>query len=86
MQEPVVMGAAAPPLATLVVVEIDCVKDLLHRLGGGLCNKTYVLHIGRVLVATVPSAPNPPADQCAIVKGDFSVYFPEYAKVPLPFI
>ena len=47
-------------------------------------HKAYVLLIGRVLVATVPSAPNPPVDQCA--KGDFGVYFPEYAKVPLPFI
>ena len=29
-------------LATLVVVEIDCVKDLLHKLGGGLCNSDCV--------------------------------------------
>ena len=46
--------------------------------------KAYVLPIGRVPVATVPSAPNPLVDQCATAKGDFGVYFPEYAKVPLP--
>ena len=47
--------------------------------------KAYVLLIGRVPVATVPSAPNPPVDQCATAKGDFGVYFPEYAKVTLTF-
>ena len=36
--------------------------------------KAYVLPIGRVPVATVPSAPNPPVDQCATAKGDFGVY------------
>ena len=46
--------------------------------------KAYVLLIGRIPVATVPSAPNLPVDQCATAKGDFGVYFLEYAKVPSP--
>ena len=49
--------------------------------------KADVLLIGHAPVATVPSAPKvPPVDQCATAKGGFGVYFPEYAKVPLPFI
>ena len=48
--------------------------------------KADALLIGHVPVATVPSAPNPLVDQCATAKGDFGVYFPEYAKVHLPFI
>ena len=37
-------------------------------------------------VVAMPSAPNPLVDQCATAKRDFGVYFPEYAKVHLPFI
>ena len=44
--------------------------------------KADVLLIGHVPVATVPSLPNPPVDQCATAKGDFGVYFPDLQKCP----